>query len=537
MRRPLLTCLSAGLAASAFALSLGGCAGAPLSVSGRESPEREVPQQSIDQDTGIFDTSTLDLEFSDRDKDAAYDEATATKVMLSDEGIQIEGAGAVAEGGVVTLGQSGTYVVSGSLSQGQMVVDAADEDKLQVVMAGASIHNENGPALYINNADKCFITLASGTDNTLSDGAAYILEGEDDNRDAVLFSRDDLTINGEGSLVVSGSYQHGICSKDDLIVTGGQLVVTAKEDAFQGKDCIKVAGGAFTVNAGDDGFHSDGHMYMQAGSVTVEACTEGYEGEQVIIDGGEHIITASDDAVNAALSEDGSPSDQEDAGEAGGDAGPFGKDQMAASSSDCLIQINDGRLVLAGANDGLDSNGNVQINGGVVLVSGPDAGMDGALDYDFGAQINGGTVLMTGSVGSVRGLDASGQPVTVGEAAGSAGEEVILSDAEGVELVRMTAAYGFSTILASSPQIPEGSSFSVQVGHETMELVMGSITASTSGGQGGGPESMGALGMPGDPGSMGEHEAPKDGEAPGLPPEREEQDRADPRSGRRSEAV
>lgn len=99
MRRPLLTCLSAGLAASAFALSLGGCAGAPLSVSGRESPEREVPQQSIDQDTGIFDTSTPDLEFSDRDKDAAYDEATATKVMLSDEGIQIEGAGAVAKGG------------------------------------------------------------------------------------------------------------------------------------------------------------------------------------------------------------------------------------------------------------------------------------------------------------------------------------------------------------------------------------------------------------------------------------------------------
>lgn len=135
MRRPLLTCLAAGLAASAFAMSLGGCAGTSLSVSGQDDPGREAPQQSIDQDTGIFDTSTLDLKFSDRDKDAAYDEATATKVMLSDEGIQIEGAGAVAEGGVVTLGQSGTYLVSGSLSQGQMVVDAADEDKLQVVMA------------------------------------------------------------------------------------------------------------------------------------------------------------------------------------------------------------------------------------------------------------------------------------------------------------------------------------------------------------------------------------------------------------------
>ncbi len=504
MRRPLRTYILAGVIASVLALSLAGCASSPSGVPAQDGPDKEAPQQPSVQNSGMFDTSTLDLEFSERDQDASYDEATATKVALVGESAQVEGVGARAEGGVVTLSQSGTYVISGTLSQGQLVVDAADEDKVQVVLAGASIHNETGPAFYVNNAKKCFLTLASGTDNALSDGAAYALEGEDDNRDAVLFSRDDLTINGDGALAVTGSYQHGICSKDDLIITGGLLTVEAKEDAFQGKDCIKVAEGAFTVNAGDDAFHSDGYVYMQAGTVMVESCYEGYEGEQVIISGGTHSITASDDAVNAALSDSEGTSDAEGSGGAGVGPGRFGGDQMAASSSECLIQINDGILTVSGANDGLDSNGNVQINGGTVLVSGPDAGMDGALDYDLEAQVNGGTVLMTGAVGSTHGLDASQQSVALGQAAGAAEQEVILLSAEGTELVRMTAAQSFSTVLASSPQIDKGQSFFLKVGDETIELTMGTLAATTM-----------KEGQAGPGGGMG----------------------ADPRSGRRPEAV
>lgn len=228
--------LSAALALPAF-----GCA--PTGAGGAAEDAGGGADRASQHEGAFFDVSTLDLEFSRRDMDPSYDEATATKVALSDAGTSVEGAGARVEGSVVTLSAEGTYVVSGELTNGSLVVDAGDEDKVQLVLAGARIHNETGPAVCVENADKCFLTLAEGTDNALSDGAAYDLAGDDDNRDAVVFSRDDLTVNGTGSLAVTGSYKHGVCSNDDLRITGGTLNVTSKEDAFRGKDCIKVADG------------------------------------------------------------------------------------------------------------------------------------------------------------------------------------------------------------------------------------------------------------------------------------------------------
>lgn len=518
------------LLAGTLTLTLMGCAG--TEASSVRDDTHEPPGMSA-QDSAFFDISALDLDFSKRDRDADYDEAAATKVTFSDSGVQIDGTGAAAEGQAVTLSQEGTYVVSGTANQGQLVVDAGDEDKIQVVLANAQIHNASGPALYVNNADKCFITLAEGTDNSLSDGQSYELASEDDNRDAAVFSRDDLTINGAGSLTVTGSYQHAICSKDDLVIAGGTLRISAKEDAFQGKDCIKMAEGAVTVNAGDDAFHSDGYLYVQNGTVSVESCYEGYEGEQIIIDGGSHAIIASDDALNAALSEEGGTATPTDAG---------GPADMAPSSSDCLIQINGGSLNLSGGNDGIDSNGNVLIEGGTVLVSGPDAGMDGSLDYDLSAQINGGCVLMTGAVGSTRGLDESEQSVTYGQAQGSQGEEVSLMDAEGEVLASLVASCDFSTVLASSPQISEGDAFFIQCGSERMELTMGSIAEGAFGGPevGGGGRDM-AL-PDGSPADMPEALEAPDGNAPekvggsgnaGAPPSgKEAPGLADSRRGR-----
>lgn len=530
--------LSAALALSAF-----GCA--PTGAGGAAEDAGGGTDRAAQHESAFFDVSTLDLEFSKRDLDLSYDEAAATKVALSDAGVSIEGDGARAEGSTVTFSADGIYVLTGELTNGGLVVDAGDEDKVQLVLADVRIHNETGPAICVENADKCFLTLAEGTDNALSDGATYDLAGDDDNRDAVVFSRDDLTVNGTGSLEVTGSYKHGICSNDDLRITGGTLNVTSKEDAFRGKDCIKVADGDITVDTGDDAFHSDAFFYAKGGTVNVVACYEGYEGEQVVIDGGAHTIVASDDALNAALSDAGSeaegdvqpqdaaafpeggtmpggegqqqmPSDgmsQRDgeglsgrseppvrgdgipAGEASGTDGPdaFGGDAfgavadaggMATSSESCLIQINGGTVTLAAAFDAIDSNGNVEINGGTVLVSGPDKGMDGALDYDLRAQVNGGTVLMAGSVGSTSGLDASAQPVMLAQVAGSAGDEVVLADADGNVLATVNAAYGFSTMLVSSPAVAEGASFSVTVGGEAFGLTMERIDAPSAAGAG-----------------------------------------------------
>lgn len=544
MKNRIVRAAGASALAAVLALSLSGCAGSQQASEGATSSE-EAQQASQEE---AADLSQLDLDFTKRDLDASYDEASATKVMLSDAGIQVEGAGAAAEGSALTLSAAGTYVLTGALSNGSITVAAGDEDKLQVVFKGITVHNETGPALYVDNADKVFVTLDEGSENALSDGAEYQLAGEDDTRDATVFSRDDLTFNGTGALSVTGAYKHAICSNDDLVITGGTYTVTSAEDALRGKDCLKVADGTFTVNAGDDAFHTEAYLYMKGGAVNVEACYEGYEGEQVIISGGTHTIVASDDALNAALADsdetdavdaaakglpadiadgappelpegaemperpegamgdEGAPQDGQmpempegmrdapdgqrpdggelpegadqpqapsDEGAFAGRGGELGGGQMAQSSSSCLIQINGGTITLTAGNDGVDSNGNVEINGGTLLVSGPDAGMDGALDYDLSAQINGGTVLMVGSVGSTQGLSQSAQAVTCGSVQGKQGQAVMLTDANGAVLATFQAGTDFSQVLASSPEISSGQTFSILVDGQATELTAG----------------------------------------------------------------
>lgn len=539
MKKSLMRATVGCILAGALALPLAGCTGAQPANGTASGEARETADASVD-------ISQLDLEFTKRDLDASYDEASATNVALSDAGIQVEGAGATAEGSALTLFAAGTYVLTGSLSNGSITVAAGDEDKLQVVFKGVTVHNEAGPALYVDNADKVFVTLAEGSENALSDGAEYQLAGDDDTRDATVFSRDDLTFNGTGALSVTGSYKHAICSNDDLVITGGTYTVTSVEDALRGKDCLKVADGAFTVNAGDDAFHTEAYLYMEGGTVNVESCYEGYESEQVIISGGAHTIVASDDGLNAALADsnetdaadvvpegaapEGAPADAaandtppelpdgaempqrpdgalgeqgapqdgqmlergqmpEDGGrfqaptgneeaptgneEAFAGKGAFDGGQMAQSSSSCLIQINGGTLHLTAGNDGIDSNGNVEFNGGTVLVSGPDAGMDGSLDYDLSATVTGGTLLMVGSVGSTQGLSASAQAVTCGSVQGKEGQEVSLVNANGTVLVSFQAATDFSQVLASSSEIGSSQTFSILVDGQATELTAG----------------------------------------------------------------
>ncbi len=539
--------------AAALAVGPSGCANVGLGAGGgREGGE------AADGTTETHALEDLDLTFTSRDKDPSYDADTATRIVLNGAEATVEGVGAQAEGSTATITDEGTYVVSGTLDNGWVVVDTSSETKVQVVLDGASITNADGPAFYVKNADKCFLTLAEGSTNMLADGSQHAEDDEDDDLNAALLSNDDLTINGAGSLTVNGAYYHGIKSKDDLVITGGTFDITAAEDALHGNDCIKIADGTFTVNAGDDALHSDIFVLLDGGSVNVESCYEGLEGEKVIVNGGDHTVVASDDAVNASLAsddttaaddaevgvapdaeggvvpgavpdaEDGMPPDggdfrqmpdgaempgdlsdaadlpegmerpersfDKDSAEAdgtvpegrmqgggkelrdggmmpdgegrgedfkGGDMavqdsdmpkGGMGGGGMAASSDACLIQINGGTLHLTGGNDAIDSNGNVEFNGGVVCASGPARSMDGALDYDLSAVINGGTVLLVGDIGSTRGLDQSAQDYATEQVSGTKGATVQLVDAEGSVLAQMVAAYDFTTVLTSAAE-------------------------------------------------------------------------------------
>lgn len=334
--------------ALAGSLALAGCTGGTFEEAAEGAGEKSEQGQSgrAQGDSGatgttdgvdwasLIDIPGMDFEYSDRDKDASCDVASATSIALSGQGATVSGEGAAVEGATVTISAAGTYVVTGELAAGSLVVNAGDQDKVQIVLSGASIRNEAGPALNIQQADKVFVTLADGTQNTLADGASYELAEGEDEPNAALYSKADLTINGTGALSVEGNYRHGVNSKDDLVVTGGAIAVVAKEDGLRGKDCVKVADGSFAITAGGDGVKSSndedptrGFVSIDGGTFTVTGCEEGIEAQEVIVNNGELNITASDDGINAAVAE----RDSNDATiDASGDAGStVGQDDHA----------------------------------------------------------------------------------------------------------------------------------------------------------------------------------------------------------------
>lgn len=520
--------------ALAGSLALAGCTGGTFEEAAGDAGEKTEQGQGnqAQGDNGatdgvdwasLIDIPGMDFAYSDRDRDASYDEAAATKIALTGQGATVSGEGAAVEGSTVIITAAGTYVVSGELTAGSLTVNAGDADKVQIVLSGASIRNEAGPALNIQQADKVFVTLAAGSQNTLADGASYTLAEGEDEPNAALYSKADLTINGTGALTVEGNYRHGVNSKDDLVVTGGTLTVTAKEDGLRGKDCVKVAdgsfaitaggdgvksnndedptrgfvsidGGTFAVEAGDEGFQAatylrlaggdaqikaadhalrsdveaamSGGTYvveaggkgmnpetkftMDGGTFTVAGCEEGIEAQEVIVNDGELNITASDDGINAAVAER-----SDETAEAA---------VATNASEDCLIQINGGMVTVDAGGDGLDSNGYVEVNGGVVLASGSAGGGDSALDYEYGAKITGGAVILAGATGMAETFTEGTQPFAMVAAEGAAGTNLAVTDEAGTVLVSYTVPKAFQCAVVSAPGLTEGATGKVIVG-------------------------------------------------------------------------
>lgn len=214
-------------------------------------------------------------------------------------------SGVSISGNIITITKEGTYVLSGALSEGQIVVDA-DSAKVQLVLDNADITCASSAAIYVKNADKTFITLAEGSENILMNTAEY--EAIDDNNiDAVIFSKDDLTLNGKGTLTINSEYGHGIVSKDDLKLVGGTCNITAKTHALSGKDSVRIAAGTYNLTSGKDGIHSEngdeeekGFVYIASGDFTIESTGDGIDASYVVqIDDGDFDITAGGGAENA----------------------------------------------------------------------------------------------------------------------------------------------------------------------------------------------------------------------------------------------
>ena len=278
-----------------------GCSSSAQINAAEQSDGSTDVQQSIQEATG-----EMDLEYSSRDTDPSYDESSATRIALSEAGASVSGDNATASGSTVTIAAAGTYVITGSSSNGQIVIDAPDDAKVQIVLDGVVLSNGSGPCIYASNADKLFVTLAEDTANTLSDGSNWTLSGSEDEPDATVFCTCDLTVNGSGTLNVDATTHHGIHSTDDLVIAGGSLDVNAANNGLVGKDSVKIGGASVHVTAQDDGVKASnddedkGFVLISGGDVDIDAQDDGIKATRLIkTSGGTVTVDSQDDALHS----------------------------------------------------------------------------------------------------------------------------------------------------------------------------------------------------------------------------------------------
>ena len=341
-------------------------------------------------------------------EDAAFIHFDGDEVQINGEGVQWENQ-------ILYIKTAGTYVISGELLDGQILVDAEEEDEVQIVLNGAEIHCEDQAAIYAKQCRYLILTLAEGSKNKISDGETYVFEDGEDEPDSVIFSKDDLIINGTGELEAEGNYAHGIVSKDDLILVSGTIHVTSVKDGVKGKDSVTAENPNITIISGEDGICSNndsdsekGTIVLKDGTYTITAEEDGIQAETALeILGGTYEITTGGGSENGTKSitfgekmerpEDGMMEKPEDGTlqKPGGEYTPADAVSAASEETDVSrkgiksgtqLVIEGGSFVLNTADDSIHTNGDAQILDGTFEISSGDDGVhaDGKLIIEDG---------------------------------------------------------------------------------------------------------------------------------------------------------
>lgn len=433
------------------------------------------------QDTAAADSSTeiaastgdYDLAFSSDDLEIGYDEAEATTIQLADDKSSVDGEGVSIDGNTVTIESGGTYLISGTLTDGQIKVTAPDTEDVHLILNGVTVTSSSNAPLLVEAAENVFVTLAEDTENTLTDkvgSTATIGTGTDETTiDGTIFSKTDLTLNGSGSLIINGNTNHGIVSKDDLTIVSGTYEITAAGQGLSGKDSVKIKDGTFTLKTGKDGIQSDnaekegkGFVYIAGGTFAIDSQGDAIQAETLLqTDDGTFEITTGGGSVNAPVKTT----------ENGGFEGPMNNDgpnipsaemptadtatstekDTATASEDAdtttetistkglksgtELIINGGTFTIDSADDSIHSNGNVTLAAGTLSAATGDDGVHA----DGDLLLSGSDLTITESYEGIEGktitISARNIEVTASDdglnAAGGEEEESASSDQKG----------------------------------------------------------------------------------------------------------
>lgn len=552
----------------------------------RGSEQENVTEEIEETVTQVRELSVETMKeedlFSDRDLEVGTEDQ-AVSIFMEDGKISYQGQGVQVVGTTIILSQEGTYSFQGELKQGQILVEATKDDKIQIVLDGVTLTNQNAPVIWVKQADKVFVTLHQGSENVLS------VVGELKEEDAVLYSQEDLTINGEGSLLVETEEGNGILSKDDLVITGGVYQIQVGKTGIRANDSIRIADGVFSITADkdaihvenkedetlgylyiaegtfdivsqqdgisasgkiqidsgtyhiqtgegtenfvieesqegffrmpgtntqteetesqkavkaggdlliqggtyqldsfddalhangnltilqghfdiastDDGIHADEGIFVEDGELMITKSYEGIEGATISIKGGVIDIISSDDGLNAAGGNDSS----------GTNRGGF---QDAFQTQDGVwIQIESGKLTVNAGGDGIDSNGNLYVKGGTILVKGPLNNGNGALDYNGEGQITGGTLVAVGSSGMAENFgETSTQASILLQTETATTGLFVLTTTEGTEILRFDPQKSYSSVVVSTPQLQVGEEYVLYMGEEEKRVSLDSL--------------------------------------------------------------
>ena len=424
--------------------------------------------------------------FTDRDSKIDYEESTASKIVLSSTTAKITGDGAKLEDKTVKITKEGTYILSGSSDGLNVVVEAADTEKVWLVFDNLSMKGVSAP-IQVLTADKVFITLAKGSTNTIED----IEVAESEELNAAIYSKSDLTINGSGKLIVNGKYEHGIKSSDDLKMLGGSFVITAANDGLNANDALNIKDSVIEISAKGDGIHSDKNVYIDGKSLNIKESEEGIEGKVVDIVSGDIDIKSSDDGINAtdsSLKTDNLPADVQEKiknrpERPEGEAVPEGEMQRPEgmprgggfeNQEGTEIIIRGGDLYIDASGDGIDSNGNLTVSGGKVVIEGSGGRGDGAIDYNGTGLVTGGEVLALGGndmIQSFSSESAQSHIVVTAKESIAVGAKITIKDEAGKVLYEHINKKAFSALVYSSKDLVKAKNYTVQIGDTILETI------------------------------------------------------------------